>query len=180
MGLKEFFSRKKRDNRVNYDFDDEDRQISLAKRQERSIYQREKAKYDLEELRINHQIEMMERRADLEQLKELLSDSGKQESGNIEEAALMMLLSKFANTQPHANTPAPVTPTQQNTISPPEDAGVHYSDEQLKNYWDSMPKFVKKLAKNMTDEQLGAEISSRMPSMDDDSINRAIGIIRNG
>jgi hypothetical protein len=177
MGLIDIFKAKRLDNRNNHSFDEDDRENSLAKRQERSLYQREKAKLDLEELRLTHQITMMERKAELQELKEMLNSSGNSnESGNIEDAALMMLMNKFAN---------PTPTVTQHTESPPkeiisnETVGVTFTDEQIQQIWNDVPSFAKKIAKRMTDEQLGQEIANRIPSINDESIQRAITYIRN-
>jgi len=176
MGIIDIFRAKRLDNRNNHTFDEDDRENSLVKRQERSLYQREKAKLDLEELRLTHQITMMERRAELQELKEMISGSSKNGMSNIEDTALMMLMQKFSNPTPASN-PTNIEKPQVEILK--EDAGVTFSDEQIQQIWSDVPSFAKKIAKRMTDEQLGNEIANRIPSINDESIQRAIQYIRN-
>lgn len=66
----------------------------------------------------------------------------------------------------------------QTDISPPNPARVSISNEQFKEYWDSLGGIKQKIAKMMSDDQLKGLIVSKIPNIDDDSLNRAIFMVR--
>jgi len=90
-----------------------------------------------------------------------------------------MLAGKF--TQQPKNNPVspPMTETTSTTTNPTTTAEKqHISDEQLNQIWNNTPMMAKNFAKRSSDENLENLLRGQMPNVSDDTIKRAIAIIR--
>lgn len=96
-------------------------------------------------------------------------------------AMINMMGKNGASPVPFANNPpAPVgfIPPHHPPVLPPTDAGVSISDEEIKIFWEKMPKHHKILAKAAPDGVIAAKIRETIPNIDDDSVQRAINFVR--
>lgn len=91
------------------------------------------------------------------------------DGGPSPESMLMTLL--MSKIQPTPATPQGV-PVQQVSR-------VHYTDEEINQILESIPKPVLKLAKKMDDATLHKHILARAPNVDEDSVIRAVAMLRN-
>jgi len=174
MGIFDIFKKKEKDNRANYDFKEEDRQISLATRRLNASLKEKEYALKMKELEIK----------ELELQQEI--DSIKAESYDDEqEFSFESLLAPFL---PSLMAKMGVLPTQQpqNNYSdihtsdiPPSSEVVDISEEELKKLWDSTPLQYKTAAKFMKDDSIKAMIKNQLPKISDPSLEKALKIIRN-
>lgn len=80
---------------------------------------------------------------------------------------------------PQFQAPTGVNPSkEQSVISTPNAGGLSLTDEQLKQYWDTVPAHYKLIAKGMSDEQIKEFIKQKQPNLDANTLERAILVIR--
>lgn len=165
MGFFDMFKRK--DKRVNHEFSDEERDLSLQKRKLQAELQRQR--FELETLRL--QQEKLELQDQIEQFKANLEPEEDEEGDT--DSVLMLLLSKVLG----GNSPV-VAQSVSNSerVTPPTNTQ-HMTDEQLQAMIDSIPSKYVKIARKMDENSLKGYIKSNMPSLDEDSIHRAILLI---
>ena len=156
-----------------YKFSDDDRRLSAEVRRKKAELQMEidKLNAEKEKLRLNTEIE------ELKQQYEDLTASDEEEppqGGSTADTLLTALLAMIlkGNTSP---TPQPITPQPQISGSPVANA---LSDEQLQEIWGNIPEMYKQKAKKMKDADLANFIKFQMPTADQDTIERAIRIVR--
>lgn len=94
------------------------------------------------------------------------------------EALLMSIISQAAlkRQSPAAETTS--NAFNSNPLSTSSAAGVKITDEEIRQFKSKLPKAALKYLKKSTDEELEAQIKSRLPNIDDDTIDRAIIILR--
>jgi len=143
---------------------DADRDLSLERR--RLAMNRDLL--DLELYKARHDLEMAQIQNDLQQLR---SEGGDGEDSMLNQALTLLMSRAFGDQTPAGSipqTPPQVLPT----------AGVSFSDEQLRDTWQQLPKIARKVAMSWSDEQLSQFIQGKMPGVDQDTINRAIAVVR--
>lgn len=177
-----WFWKKKATEKQRYTFTDEDRETSSEIRN---------AKKELELLKIQRENELhklrmekakLELQEEINELKGLYDDVEEysdNEDGGVSEL-IKILVPLFVKNQ----TPASVV------VSPPQvnnsDASITSSepqkrsipDEQLQDIWKNTPAIAKKFAKNASDDSLKVLLIKQLPDVDDDTIARALKIIR--
>lgn len=163
----------KRKKHQGFAFSDEDRARSAEMR--RLNHEREKQ-------RIQREMEMQDLRAERERLRlEAEIDRLMPEEDdelNPDTLLLQLFASKFNPTQ----GAVPVGASE--TLAPPIQTAtgtVSLSDEQLRSMYQSMvPPHFKKIAKKMPDDALAGYIRNYLKTADDDTIRRAVNIVRAG
>lgn len=166
MGLFDFL--KKKDKRHNYEYDDNDRELSAAVRRSNAEIKAMQQKIRLMEEEMRLKKVQFEYKEMLEQMRGY-EEEGEEEATtgvNAEAMLLNLLMSAKQSNQPQQ---ASVQQTTQITMS----------DEQIKGYIESIPKAYRRIGRNMTDEQLITFIDSNMPNLTLDTKQRAINILRN-
>ena len=157
---KEASERKQEIKRIEYETDKRMQELKL-KRQELEVakLEAEISEYDLDD------------QAPMQQITEAVAqdDSSDKMLMNILTPIIMNSMQK---------TNAPVVNNSMSTPHNSTAALVAFSDEQLKQYWKDVPKYVKAMAKTMSDEQIKNLIKGKLSNIDDDSLNRAVAIIR--
>lgn len=156
--------------RSGYAFDDEDQiaatEAKRLKAERNRIMQEmalERQKFELEKLRWE-QKQLYEEMADEED-----DDDDDGDDASPEAMLMSLLMAKFNQPQ-QAPTPQGV-PIQQV-------AKVHYTDEEISQILDQIPKPYLKIAKNMDDSTIQKHILAKVPNVDEDSVQRAIAMLR--
>ena len=164
---------KKKDNRNNFTFGEEERELSLSRRRLKS--ELEKQRFELEKLRLEQQKLEIENQVD--ELKGKLGyfdedeDEEKEDGSPLDKMITAFIASIIAKNQ----KPTAITPNVDNS----QPAAVDFSEEELTNMWKETPKQYRKMAKNLSDEQIKGFIKSKYSNISDKSLDIAIRIIRN-
>jgi hypothetical protein len=113
-----------------------------------------------------------ELQADISDLKGLFEEEeGPEEGGGIADTLLTQLISRVLTPQ-----------NQQQTLNsielPPQQIKKALTDDEIRTTLKALPKHYRKIAKNMSDEQLINVAKSQM-NLDDDTTKRALNIFRN-
>jgi len=186
MGLFNIF--KKKDNRNNYTFGDTDRELSAEIRKQKAEYNKARQELDLKLLTLENKKKQIELEADIAEASQRLKEISGYDDEEEEEpetnndftsiiSAIPMLMQTFNNQNqtPNSNTVSVVT-------TPPQpikqELGVSLSDEELQNMYKQIPKTAKAIAKTMSDETLKNYLKGQIPNLDEDTINRAIALVR--
>jgi hypothetical protein len=158
MGILDIF--KKRDPRNNHDFSLDERQLAA---------ERTNTKFQLTKRKAELEIQQLERvRQDLEELRG--DDYEEQQGSNPEDTILATLLTKVlagSSTQAVHAAPIITTPTAPT-----------YTDDQILDLWNSQDKKTQKMILAMPNNQIARIIKERLPSITDQEITHAIGLIR--
>lgn len=176
MGIFSFFKKKRT---ANYEFTEEDAKRSADIRSANAELKRKRMEYDAELHRLDIERKKLEMEADIEEARQRLADlrgEDEEEDDDNDEMSLKSLLPLILTAVQGRNGNPPAV---NNSNPPPMAAGVHFSDEQIADMYEQIPKLYRKMAQKMTDEQVAMEIRKRLPSMDDDSVNRSITYLRN-
>jgi hypothetical protein len=167
-----------------YDFTDSDRDASAelrAKRKEIEMLKLEREN-ELHKLKIERQrLELMQ---EIDELKNIYAESdeddGTESSTELELIKMFapMLIKNNQNTPNINGTAAPLAPNPPQTQTAPSAQHVHLTDEQLNEIWNNTPKMAKMFAKKSNDDVVRTTIKSQINNIDDDSVERALKIIR--
>lgn len=124
---------------------------------------------ELEEAKAEHHLRMQQIQQQLQTIPE------SQDSGLDMNQALMMLLAKAFMPQQGAVPVPPASPTTPPQAAP---ATVTFTDEQLRTVWNELPRAARKMAQNLDDDTVKNFIQAKLPGIDDDSLSRALRIVR--
>jgi len=166
---------KRRDPRQNHDFSDEERTRAVEVSRERARLKR------LQDQKA-HELKMLEMERDRIALEDEiadLTDDDEDEDFDTEDSAdalLVKLLQPILQRGTHPVSPAAGSPA---TPSPGAAAQIHLMDDQLREIWNNQPVHIRSAAKVSSDERIEEVILSRYPNIDEDTLNRAIQIVRN-
>jgi DNA polymerase III delta prime subunit len=166
---------KPKENEKNtYSFVEEDRNLSLDIRRSKSEIAKAKQQLELEVMKLEAERTKLQLQAEIEEAKQRILDlQNEDESGtssNPADVMMMALLSKVmggGNSQ--ASTPLPPTPTV-----PMETPQINLSNDQIEDMWANIPKEIKKLARGMTEEQIGDFVSKQMPNINSESRTKIV------
>jgi len=129
--------------------------------------------------RLKQKLEEREMQAQIEEMEEELYGDDDEEEDNpssLMQSPEALLMSIIANATLKNNQPATVqTPILNNNS---DVAGVKITDEEIREFKKKLPKAALKYFKNLTDEELEAQIKAKMPHIDDNTIDRAVIILR--
>jgi hypothetical protein len=170
MGLLDWFKGKKEETEYKpHLFTDEERGLSAEKRKLKNQLDMELMRLGAERDKITMQRDIEQARQDLENLQ---SDGIEEEgSSSMEDTLLATLLGKvLQGNKGNTDTVIPVQPVQVEQVSLP--------NEQLAEIWKKLPNHVKAMAKRMDDTQLASTIKGQIPNIDQDTLQRAIILVR--
>jgi len=170
MGLFDWFKRK--DNRANHSFTDEDREHSREiRKQKLEILQAEK---ELKLLEIQREKELIQ-----QDIQDLIGDD-EEEQSPFEKMLIPILqpmLMKMNNPQSQQVQESPHYQNNNSFVSSPELVGNTLSNDELQILWNKLPENYKKYVKRMNDEELRVFIISQVPAINRETIQRAINLI---
>ena len=177
MGFFDFF--KKKDPRgMNHSISDDERTLAAEVKHAKAEIAREKARLELELMRLRVEKEKTELQAQIENARDALAEfreSADDETGDSADSILMALLTQILNKNPPNSMGGGGNVAISRESTPPQQ---HLTDAQINDIWQSMPHAAQKVARKLPDEQLKIYIKSNLPNIDDDSINRAIILIK--
>lgn len=130
--------------------------------------------------RLRAEREQLRLTADIDRIRSELGDEAGEDDSSGEDNALFNTLLMSILTKAKNNTlPAavPVSAYPPGAAAPPL---IHLSDEELNKTWGELPKQYRKLAKTLSDDTIKSFIQQRLGLCDDDTLNRAVLIVRNG
>lgn len=169
------WGRKSKDPRVNHFFSDDDRSRAAE-------INREKATLRRKEQLLEHEIKMRElelRQAEIEdQLAQFDLDEEEEGQPMDAEAMLMQILAPAIAARFTQQAP-PAQPTNQPQPAPPADTK-RIPDEQLREFYSQIPGNIKAAARVASDERIEEEVLKVFPDADDDTLDRAIKIVKGG
>lgn len=156
-----WFFKKKKDS-----FDDKARELAAERRLANSALETRRKELELERLEMRHDLEMAK-------LKSEIAEYQDDDEFDLDSQFQSFMVNSLKNKLPQA---AP----QQVQSSPlaPQPVGVSFTDDQIKNIIHNMNPLQKIMAKRSSDDTIAGYIREKVPDIDDDSINRAIFIIR--
>lgn len=160
MSLFSWFRRKK-DPRNNHTFTDEDRELARQTRilRMQQLQSQIRAETELNELRVKR-----EKAALQQDIAELTGDED-------DESEIVELMKPIINRAfPNPSMAPTVVGTTQMSVS--------YSDDNLRDLKKRIPKVFLKQIRKMTDDELKGRIKNELPNIDDDSMHRALTIVR--
>jgi len=179
MGLWDFLTK---DNRINHNFNEKDRELSLQRRQEAKELATLRQSHALAEEKARHETKMIE--LNMEKLEkqyeyeDLLAEQEEElpaVAGISEEGQMMMQLLKTIT--PQVRPPAVVA---NNFSTPPPTTAGSISDEELLKLWQQVPPNIKAFVPKCNDEQIKEFVTQKMiPNADEDTLNRAVRLARN-
>lgn len=182
MALFDIFKKKEvLPGRVNHDFDETDRQISLERRQLNAMLRNQR--FEIEKLQLEQQkLELQQEIDDIKAgIAEYSSEDTDEDSGSPMEAMFMKIMTQIlSKSQPLGTAKeSPSSVSSLNaamSVSPPE---VELTEIQLKQIWKETPKLYKEASKKLSDEQLKGYVKQQIPNISNASLLNAIKVIRN-
>jgi len=161
MGIFTYFKRKQEETKEKHELTDADRNFSIERR-----------KINAELRRAKQDIEIAKARLQLQELNEQLHEYDDEDEDEDEQpddlmTGLITLLKGQPNSQP-LRTQEQLSQSIQK---------IELSQEQIEALYKENKKYIK-FAKNMTDEQIKAFVSNRMPDLSDSSINAIVARVR--
>jgi len=147
-----------------YRFTDEEREISADIRRQKAEISRMK----LERENLVHKMEMDKKMLELKtEIAELKGIDEDDEQPQDDFGSLIQMLNMMGGNQ---QQPQQFQQQQPQKIS--------LTDEQLKKIWEDLPAAAKSFSKKSSDETIKTMIVSNMPHIDEDSIHRALALVR--
>lgn len=171
------FKKKKAPSTTTYTFTDEDREAAAEKKRMAALMREQN---DILERELKHQQQMIAMRQKQEQIREMKEMLGMQEEDDedddygeepdeiteiLKNGAAMVL----QRMQPPKQAPAAAEPVSRTL-----------TDEQIKAFLSAVPSQYLKAAQKMDDEKLRTAIIGYAPSLNADSVQRTMQIIRGG
>jgi hypothetical protein len=168
--IKTDFERKKEELELQYLKDKNEQELDLKRRKKELFLRVDEKKAQLEEEILNYKIE--EQRAKLEEA--LGDDEEELETGNAADNMLLQLGSKLLSTNSPQNSSVSAPIVTQNV----EISKQTLTDEEIKALWDSLPADKKAIARIASDSQVKDYLNKNYPAIDDETIIRAIKLIK--
>lgn len=165
---------------VRHNFSNDDRELSLEireKKKEIALLKLDREN-ELHKLRIER--ERLQLKEDIDELKESYDNFDDLSSDN-EDDSTTALIKLLAPLFLQNKVSSSVVPSDSIT-SPPvqkEQPKQDLTDEQLLSIWKETPKIARKFAQSLSDENLRIQIEKQLPMVSNQTIARAIDIIRN-
>jgi hypothetical protein len=167
--------RKKEDRLPSYTFLEEDRGLSLEIRRSKSEIAKQKQQLELEVMKLEAERTKLQLQAEIEEarqrIQDMTEDSETSHGSNPADVMMMALLSKVMGGNAAPVAPSGLPPSPINNHEAPRE---NYSDEQIQQLWNNVPKEIKKIARGMSEEQIGDFVSKQMPQVDSDTRTRII------
>jgi len=168
------FNKKKKTNRT---VTDEQRESSLESRRLNAELKQLKQELETEKLRQQHELSMMRLEEEKLKLQDKIADYTEYEEENETEGLSMekILMSIITSKLAGGVLSSPLTPNSLEIDTP---ASPSFSDEEIQYFINQMPKAQLKQAKKMPDSLLKKTILSQVPNADEETIQRAITLIK--
>jgi len=171
---------KKRNKRLKREFEDSDRELSLAQRRLNG----ERRKIEREREILEAKKRLMETKAEYDELKNELFNNDEveetEEENSIDNMFQMMLLKKLFGNE---NNLSSVSSPQTNGINTPnvqtESGKIVFTEQQLTEILNEIPKSIRKKLNKLDDATLKQTILSRFPNISNESLLKAIELLRN-
>ncbi len=135
-------------------------------------YKKEIASLNAQIKRQRKLYELREARQELKELREELGEDSAEDTPDPMAQAFLSIITGALNKAPAVSSFTPLT-THNDATPPPA-----FSDLQLIEMWDNTPEKYKMMARVMSDDKIREFINKQMPNADEDTINRALKIIR--
>jgi len=180
MSLFDWFRRPKASPLTGYAISEDDRDKAMQIRQQTLELRKlafEKKKTEMELQKLSSQAELMEMQARVEELRASLEpyddDDDDESKSDIEQFASIIGAVMAAKSAPAQQV------TEQVMVSSPNTAQyVTFSDEEIKQFINTIPRVQRKLGKSMSDDTLRKLIRSRVPSISPETEVRAVELFR--
>jgi len=176
MGIFDFLKQPGRSR--GHELDQEERDLGGEATATKTSLKKARAELEIERLKLEAERDQLKLRAQIEEarqeLADIMSDDEDEEpqgGSSTEDALMTLLLSKvMGGQQPVAPIAAPAPA--------PQPAPTSFDDQQIEAVWRSIPKDQQKIAKKLSDNQLKAYITGSLPSISDESLERAVAFVR--
>lgn len=170
---------KKKDNRNNYAFDDDDRKASKEIREKRKEIELLKLEREFEMHKLRMEREKLQLQRDIEDIQaEFEDDEPIAENESTETALLKIFGPMIAQKIMNSNSVVADSPPLNVSPSPPQQPQNTFSDDELRQIWEQTPKMARKMAKNYDDDTIRKVISNKLNITDKDTLDRALRIVR--
>lgn len=172
MSLLDIFRKKIPPGMKAHQLDDVDREISLQTRQIRAEIKREIEQQRLiqQQLRTKKfELEIAQQEAELEAYKE---EFGQGDPDELETQIMQNFLMPKLQQKQQGET------QQQVLIQNPDFAKISVTDEELKQIMNNIPRSVLKMARKIQDVPLKKLVAGYMPGVNDDTLNRAVLLLK--
>jgi len=164
MGFFDIFKKRK----INYNFDEKDREISSEIRRKNAEIKQKEQELKLKTIQLEQEIKQRELELKLAELEsQFEEDSPDVEENNPDSMLMAMMAGIMQNKQQ--------SPISENK---PVVQELNLSEEQIKEMVDKIPKMYRKIANTWNDEQLTNFIKGQIPNISNNSISIAIQYIR--
>lgn len=158
---------KRKDNRINHDLTEEDRQLSLEIRQTRAEIKKLELEREAELARLEFQAQKLELEQEIAEMK------GEEPNGDMNNIFMNGILSPVLQRLTNPQMPG-------GSNKPPTMPGVvDLTTEQIKGFIEQVPKNYRKQAKNLDHLQLTNIIKGYIPNISDKSLNETISLLKN-
>ena len=181
MGLLEFFkSTKKPKASAIYTEEGEEEQVKRVNKLRKQL---SRGRLDIYERRLealHRQQEEMRLRAEIQEMEQQLSEFDDEDEDSTSDDGMnpdALMMGLFSSMITKNNSPANTGVTAPSSAAVQE-VKISYTDEQIREIKGQIPKAYLKMSKTFTDEQLSDFILKKYPNLDDDTIIRAVGILR--
>jgi hypothetical protein len=165
-----FFSRFFKNRRPS--FSDEDRELSAQIRQQKAELSRLKNERDAELHKLRTEKEKLELQAEIADIRdELYGDDDEQTPDSI----VLGLLSQFLLKQQEHGYQAQKSQGAAVAVSPNTSI---LTDKELRDIWENLPIKTKAVARNVSDDTLRSYIKTQIPGIDEQTLEKAILIVR--
>jgi len=132
----------------------------------------------IEEQKDERYMRKLERKARIEELKQQLLDDEEEEDDDGEEMSADQMFFKFLDRlAKKKESPVEQNMTIPNALVEEPRVGI-ISKESMITRWNALPAPYKAMAKNMSDDDLRAYLINEMPSLDRESLDTAISVVR--
>lgn len=129
--------------------------------------------------RLRAEREQLRLTADIDRIRQELGDNDGEEDGQDDNEVFNTLLLSILPRLKGSTLPAaaPVSANPPGAAAPPL---IHLSDEELQEAWGQIPKAAKKVARTLSESSIKAYIQQRVGNCDEDTLNRAVQIVKSG
>lgn len=128
---------------------------------------------EMEKRKIEQQNELTMLRQERDRLMQQLRDDedDDDDGDDYEDMFGSIIKAAFSQQKPPVSAPVSVT-------SPPEQTGVSFSDEQIRQKWGGLLPHYKAIARRMSDEELKEFVMGQVPNITQESLNKVIEVVR--
>lgn len=172
MGFFDWFKKKKAT--VPHDLNDDDRDLSLQVRRNNALIRQKRQELEFERMRLEHQLEIEKLQRELDELRAEGEDDEEDDAPDGTDAIMAALVGSILQGKNPVVSPNQ-GPQQPETIVPKTRK---YSDEEIRVLLEAVPKHYRAIMKKLPDDALLARARQYAPDADEESLNRAISMVR--